>query len=134
MTTRTLESELNRADPNNLADMLRALSLGTLLKTLFEIQEYDTGTITASAEIRLPGGALFVQSARVVTSDTAASVGTYLASDSGDTPLLPPGGAGMAVGIAKLSADGSTITFPNTVTRAVIRYVKKPAVDLTTEV
>ncbi|MDB4930539.1 MAG: hypothetical protein JWM10_3023 [Myxococcaceae bacterium] len=128
--TPTLQSELNRADPNNLADMLRKVQLGELL----EIQEYDTGTITAAAAVTIPGGALLIQSAHVVTSGTAASVGHYHPGNSTSTPLLPPGGANTAVGIASVAADGSTITFPNTVTRVILRYIKKPAVALTTEV
>lgn len=128
MSDKTLKQLLDEPDMNRLPYLLKKLALGTML----EVQEYDTGTITASASVTIPGGALNVQSARVVTSGTAASVGVYLAADSGVTPLLPPGGANTAVGIAKLSADGSTITFPNTVTRAIIRYTKKPATDLAT--
>jgi PPE-repeat protein len=128
MATPTLKTELDRADPNNLADMLRKVALGSLL----DVAEYDTGTITASADVTLPGGALVVQSARVVTSGTAASVGLYLAGDAGITPLLPPGGASAGVGYAKLSADGKTLTFPNTVTRVIVRYIKQPAVALST--
>lgn len=127
MSDPTIASELDRADPNRIADLLRLVRLGTML----QVREWDSGTITAAAAVRIPFGALLVQSARVVTSGTAASVGVYQAADSGATPLLPPGGANTAVGIAKLSADNSTITFPNTVTRVVIRYVCGPAADLT---
>ena len=126
----TLKSELDRADPNSIADRLRQVQLGSLL----EIQEWDSGTITAAAAVTIPGGALLVQSAQVVTSGTAASVGHYLPGNSSSTPLLPPGGADTAVGIAAVAADGSTITFPNTVTRVRIRYIKKPAVALSTSV
>lgn len=126
----TIKTELNRADLNSLADMLRKVALGTM----FEIQEYDTGTITAAAAIDIPGGALLVQSAHVVTSGTAGSVGHYLPGNSTSTPLLPPGGANTAVGIASVAADGSTITFPNTVTRVILRYIKKPATALSTSV
>jgi len=123
----TLKTELTKADPNRLADELRKVDLGALLT----VQEINTGTISAVAAVPIPGGALFVQSARVVASGTGASLGTYIASDSADTPLLPPGGASLAPGIASLNAAGTTITFPNTVTQAVIRYIKKPATDLT---
>lgn len=127
MPDKTLKSELNRADLNSIADMLRKVQLGTM----FEIQEWDSGTITAAATIDIPGGALLVQSAQVVTSGTAASVGHYLPGNSSSTPLLPPGGADTAVGIASVAADGSTLTFPNTVTRVIVRYIKKPAIALT---
>jgi hypothetical protein len=124
----TLKTVLNEANPNRIADALAKIDLGTM----FTAVEYDTGTITGVAGVTIPGnGALLVQSARVVTSGTGASVGTYLAGDSAVTPLLPPGGASTAVGIAALSVDGKTITFPNTVTRAVIRYVPNTVVALT---
>ena len=118
---------LNSAEPQKLADVLAAIDLGDILT----VQEWDSGTITAAATITLPGGALLVQSIRVVTSGTAGSVGSYLPSDANAVMIVPPGGASVAVGVARVAADGSTITLPNTVTRVVVRYIKKPAVDLT---
>jgi hypothetical protein len=124
----TLKNVLNEANPNKIADALAKIDLGTM----FTATEFDTGAITGVAGVTIPGnGALLVQSARVVTSAVPASVGTYLAGDSAVTPLLPPGGAGVAIGIATLSLDGKTITFPNTVTRAIIRYIPNPVVALT---
>lgn len=120
--TRTLQDVLNDADLNQLSAALYKVQLGELL----EIQEYDTGTITAAAAVTIPGGALLVQSARVVTSGTAASVGCYLCADSGATAFLPTA-ASERPGVAVLNAAGTTVTFPNTVTRVVIRYIKKPA-------
>lgn len=120
--TRTLQDVLNDADLNQLSAALYKVQLGELL----EIQEYDTGTITASADVTIPGGALLVQSARVVTSGTAASVGCYLCADSGATAYLPTA-ASQRPGVAVLNAAGTQVTFPNTVTRVVIRYIKKPA-------
>jgi hypothetical protein len=120
--TRTLQDVLNDADLNQLSAALYKVQLGELL----EIQEYDTGTITASADVTIPGGALLVQSARVVTSGTAGSVGSYLCSDSGATAYIPTA-ASQRPGVAVLNAAGTTLTFPNTVTRVVIRYIKKPA-------
>lgn len=130
----TVEKALTKADPNQLADALRALNLGNLLK----VKEYDTGTITAVAAVPLPERALAVLSARVVTSGTATSVGTYLVADNGVTPLLPPGGASTAVGIAKSSSKGtsnanpyiSTVEFPNTVTRVIFMYIPAPETKL----
>lgn len=130
MTTRTLASELERCDPNNLADLLRQVRLDLVLDAV----EHDTGTISGSATVTLPDpGALLVQSARVVTSDTAGSVGCYLAADHSATPFLPTA-AGERPGVAALSVDGKTLTFPNTVTRVMVRYIPKPNADLTTEV
>lgn len=142
MTTsvvQTLKAILTKADPNELPDALRKVDLGNLL----QVKEYDTGTITATAVVTLPESAIVVSSARVVTSGTAASVGTYMVGDSAVTPLLPPGGASAAVGIASaqgITAPGAaatatgvitTITFPNSVTRAVIRYVAASTVPTT---
>ena len=67
---------------------------------------------------------------RVTASGTATSVGSYIASDSGGTPTLPTGGASAGVGIATLSDDGTTITFPNTVTAFVIEYYCAPLVTV----
>ena len=144
MTTNVIQSNkvvLSKADPNTINDVFRKMDLGNMM----ELKEYDTGTITGTAAVTIPGGALQVLSARVVTSGTAASVGTYMVGDSAVTPLLPPGGASAAVGIASaqgITAPGAglttsgkitTITFPNTVTRVVIRYLSAPAITMTNE-
>jgi hypothetical protein len=138
-TVQTLKEILTKADPNQLADALRKVNLGNLL----QIKEFDTGTITAAAAVAIPEGALAVLHARVVTSGTAASVGSYHVGDSAVTPLLPPGGASVAVGIASsqgITAPGAglitagevtTVTFPNTVTRVVFRYIAAPFIPLT---
>lgn len=123
----TLLKVLNDADPNKIADALAQADIGTM----FTPTQFDTGTITASATVTLPGqGALLIQSARVVTSGTATSVGSYLISDAAAVMIIPPGGASVAVGVGRLSADGKTVTFPNTITRATIVYIPKPAADL----
>jgi hypothetical protein len=120
----TIKEVLTKADPNQLADAFRKLDLGNLLQA----KEWDSGTITAAAIVNLPEDALLVQSARVVTSGTAASVGTYLVADPAAAMIVPPGGASAAVGIARASAAAegrgiSAVTFPNSVTRVVVRYV-----------
>lgn len=115
----TLKEVLTKADPNQLPDAFRQIDLGAMLAG----KEYDSGTITASATVVLPEEAAIVQSARIVTSGTAGSVGTYLVGDSGATPVIPTGGASLAPGIAKIGTDRRTITFPNTVTRVVVRYL-----------
>lgn len=125
--TETLKSALNEANPNKLADAMAQIDLGDILTPLVT----DTGAITASATVTLDPPALMVQAARVVTSGTAASVGSYLVSDASATTSIPPGGASSGAGVAKISADGTTITFPNTITRAVIQYIPLPATDLT---
>jgi len=138
-TVQTLKEILTKADPNQLADALRKVDLGNILQA----KEWDSGTITASAAVLLPEGALSIMSAHVITSGTGASVGHYLPGNSASTPLLPPGGANTAVGIcsvqgiaapgAGLTTSGTItgVTFPNTVTRVVIRYVPAPKIALT---
>ncbi len=123
----TLGATLDAANPVDVADALRKVKLGTLLTPTV----YTSGTIDAIAAVPLPSAALMVMSARVVTSGTGASVGTYIVADAGVTPLLPPGGAGVAVGIAALAADGTTVTFPNTVTSVVITYLPRSAASMT---
>ena len=121
VAAQTLQKALDVANPGQIADALRDIALGTLLAST----EYDTGTITGSATVVLPFEAAIVQSARVVTSATGGSVGPYLVADSGATPAIPPTAtayAGAAIGVATLGTDRKTLTFPNTVTRVVVRY------------
>jgi len=128
-TPETLAQVLTKADLNKLQAALAQIDLGTMLKPA----EYDTGTISAVDAITLPNnGALLVQSARVVTGG-ATFLGVYVASDSGVTPLTT--GSGAAVGIAKLSAEGKTITFPTgtNATRVIVRYIPAPATLLTND-
>lgn len=125
--TDTLGEVLTKADPNQIADALRKVDLGNMLQA----KEYDTGTITAAASIDLPERALVVQSARIVTSGTAGSVGSYMCSDVNAVMAIPAGGANLTPGVARISADGKTITFPNTITRAIVRYIPAPETLLT---
>jgi hypothetical protein len=129
-STETLKAALDQANPNKVADALQKIALGTVLTPIV----YDTGVLSGAlivAAIPLPSPALLVQSARVVSSGTAASVGTYLVSDASAVAVIPPGGASAAAGVAKLAADGTTVTFPNTVTRAIIQYIRRPVSDET---
>jgi hypothetical protein len=118
----TLGQQLNLANPNSLADCLRQVALGTVLQPLVE----DTGTITASATVVLANAPLIVQSTRVVTSGTAGSEGLYLVGDASATPVAASSGT---PGVASLS--GSTLTFPNTVTRVITNYLPASATPLT---
>jgi hypothetical protein len=115
----TLKKALTRSEANTIPDALRLVDLGAML----DVGEYDTGTITAAASITLPGGAMLISSCRVVTAGTAAT-GVRSVSDSAATPSAT---------VASLSAAGTTITFEGTVTRVIVRYIKKPATDLTTK-
>lgn len=125
MSDPTLKELLNAADPNRLPNLLALIALGTM----FEVSEVDTGTVSATNDVTLPGGALTIQSIRVVSSGTAGAVGCYIAGDAGAT-AVNPAGANTQPGVAKLSADGTTLTFASTITRAIVRYTKKPAASL----
>jgi len=114
----TLAAVLDNANAAQLGYAFLDLNLGTMLSGT----EYDTGTITDIATVVLPYEAAVVQSARVVTSATGGSVGSYLVSDSGATVYVPTS-ASNQLGVATIGTDRKTITFPNTITRAVIRYL-----------
>lgn len=153
MTTKplTIQQVLEKADPNTLADALRLLGFGKLLAPIKVVitglsaaaavditsaAAKAAATITGIDELEdgenLPaiGSCLAL---RVTASGTATSLGVYQLGDAGATPIVPPGGAGAAVGVARISDDGKTITFPNTVTGFVLEYMPRPKVAVTTE-
>jgi len=149
--TQTVQDILKLANPNLVADVLRMLGLGFLFAPIKVVVTAITASATfdittaafgADAAVTITGvdalgageglpalGAL--RTLRVTASATAASLGTYILSDAGGTALIPPGGADLAVGIALISDDGKTITFPNTVTGFVLGYQARPAVAMT---
>ena len=136
----TLGTVLAKSDPNRLADALRQVNL----QNFFTPQKL-TSTITANAAPTItqliqgvtanagvapagsPTSAMMIKTLRVTASGTAGSVGAYIVTDAGGTAIVPPGGASTAVGVALLSDDGTTITFPNTVTGVVIEFVPNSA-------
>jgi hypothetical protein len=128
----TIQSVLNEADPNRLADGLRKAKVGDALqglqKTLTGLTSQAAHDLTTiddpdDTSVKLPA-ALIVQSARVTAG--AAAAGPRHITDVGGTPGAP--GAN-GPGIATISADGKTITFEAAVTAFVIYYVPKQ--DLT---
>lgn len=121
MTTTKVHSTqqvLDDGNPTDIASALQNIKFGSMLVPL----EEDTGTITASATVVLKNRALFIQSTRVVTSGTAGSVGAYQVADSAVTPAVPAA-ANTNPGVARLGLDGKTLTFPNTVTRVITKYL-----------
>lgn len=136
---------LDLANPNNLADLLRQVKLGRLLSTVKvtvaalspasatpDITDPDLLAFATVSGITLEDGEGLpaigqVVSLRVTASGTAASVGSYGITDPGGTAIIPPGGASAALGIAELSDDGTTLTFPNTVTGFVLVYYPRTA-------
>lgn len=125
----TLLTELDKADPNLLPDLIRRLEIGTMLNL------EDTGDVTvspASPTVTLPSShaALFFVEIEVVSSGIAGSVGLYHESIGGTAGV--PVAAGRGGGVATINAAGTVITFPNTVTGYRARYFRRPANALTT--
>lgn len=70
-----------------------------------------------------------------VTTGPSGSVGTYEMTDVGGTAQLlqsagPSGAQVLTPGVARISDDGSTITFPAQVSGFVIEYIPRSAVDV----
>lgn len=130
---RSTQLVLDEANPNDIANGLAALRLGTVFAPLkraftgltaaaaFDITAIDGTGETAGAgnPNRLP--AAHVRTLRCTASGTANSVGSYIVSDAAGTAVSPTAGAN--VGIALLSDDGKTVTFPTTVTAFIVEYV-----------
>jgi hypothetical protein len=122
-TAYTLAEALKRCEPDDLADALRKCRLDAM----FAAVELDTGTITGTTSVTIPGnGALHVQSVRVVTGTEAAA--PHVVIDSLGTPAQI-GTTGVYT--VKLSANGKTLTFAQNITRVIVRYIPNPATALT---
>lgn len=128
----TVKSVLDKANPNEVADALALAKLGTILTPTKVALTGLTGTthnITDAAHGSHPA-ILSVIALRVTAATTAGSVGAYVAGDAGATVVSPA--ASTVVGVAKLSDDGTTLTFATgNVTAFVIEYVPRAAVDMT---
>lgn len=139
----TLKTLLDKAPANQVADLLKAIGLGTILtplKRVFaglaasattDLTALDGTGETAGAANPNRKAALCVTYLRLDASGTAASVGNYIVGPPTSTLLIPPGGANAAVGVARLSDDGKTITWPNTITGFTIQYIPRAATDMT---
>lgn len=139
----TFKSALNAARPGQLEDIFSKMKLGTMLAPLKRVFTAITAsattdltaldgtgeTVGAGNLLRLP--ALCVMYLRLDASGTAASVGNYVVGPPTSTLLIPPGGANVAIGCARISDDGKVITWPNTITGFTIWYIPQSSVDLT---
>lgn len=150
-TKQTLGVVLNRANPNQIADALKKVQLARLLDPVkitltgitaiaaVDITSFLKGVSTLAINSGLAelgtGDALpailAVKTLRVTTSGTANSVGTYAIGDAASTALTPTAGAN--VGLALLSDDGKTLTFPTTVTGLVLEYIPRSATAFSDE-
>lgn len=133
--SRSVQQVADEALPGELADALRKMMLGTTLKPLKRTftglgaaAAFDLSLIDGTGETAGKGNpnrlaALLINTLRCTASGTANSVGSYAISDAGGTPVTPTAGAN--VGLATLSDDGKTITFPTTVTAFIIEYMPR---------
>lgn len=126
------QAVLDRSNPNDMPAALALAQMGTRLAPLkrtftgltaaaaFDLTAIDgTGETTGAANPNRLAAAT-VRNLRCTASGTANSVGSYIVSDAGGTAVSPTAGAN--VGIALISDDGKTITFPTTVTAFTIQY------------
>jgi hypothetical protein len=119
----TLQTKLDKAEPGNLADVLRQVKLGTMLtprkKTLTALAAAAAHNITDAAHGSL-APILKITALRVTAG--AATAGARIITDSA---------ALAAATVAALSDDGTTLTFEDTVTAFVLEYIPRSAVDMT---
>lgn len=152
----TLAKALTEGDPNRLADALRAYGLGMHLSPQKWAWLGTTGATAvpintaafiagASPGAKTPAlpqgiatlpGILEVGTLRVTTGPSG-SVGPYTVTDAGGTAqLLQLAGASgaqvLTPGIATLSDDGNTLTFPAQVSGFVLEYIPRSVQDVTT--
>ncbi len=142
---KTMQQVLNQSNLNWLPTVFQKLKLGNMLSpvkvsvtglTAASAIDITTTTFRDAATISgldretadLLPQILAVKTLRVTASGTANSVGSYGVSDAGGTAVSPTAGANM--GIALLSDDGRTLTFPTTVTAFVIEYIPRSDTNL----
>lgn len=135
--TDTNEIILNKADPNDLADVVRKMQMGSMLTprkitftglTAAAAQDITTAAAFAAAakSPALPSNQttlppiLSVIAVRVTAG--AAAAGVRMVGDAGATPSAT---------VVALSDDGKTLTFEGTVTAFVLEYIARPGTDMT---
>ena len=140
--TPTLQNQLNNADPNEVADILRQVALGDILTgfkrtftglaaaATYNLTALDASGETAGSANPNRRGVLALKSLRVTAATTANTVGSYALTDAAGTKLSPT--ASTVVGLAQISDDGTTLTFPTAdVTAFVIEYIPTPLASMT---
>lgn len=139
--TLTLRDELDKANPNTLADALRRVGLGKMLSVIKAVfvglatgASYDITTAASKAAATITGITLGigenlpaigrVLSLRVTAATTATVVGSYAITDKDGTVLTPA--TSSVVGLAKISDDGKSLTFASAdVTAFVLEYIPR---------
>jgi hypothetical protein len=146
----TIQSALNQSNPNQLPDLLQKVQVGDMLANIKAVAtsltaagSFDITTAAFYAKCTVTGlntlggdratlppvGVL--RTLRVTAATTASTVGTYILTDvAGD---MITAATHTVVGVARISDDGKTISFPTTdVTAFIIEYAARAAVDPTT--
>ena len=133
---RTLQNVLDQALPGEFSDAARQAMLGTTLAPLKRTftglagaATYNLTTLDASGETvglantnRL--ALLALRSLRITAATTGTVVGTYVLSDIAGAAVTAA--THTVVGIALISDDGTTLTFPSAdVTAFVIEYIPR---------
>jgi len=132
--TETIQSALDDANPNKVADALQRVALGTLvtpLKRVFtgltSLAAQDLTAIDGTGETTGPTNpkrlALLAGGTLRVTAGAAAAGARFL-TDTGGTPSAT---------VATISDDGKTVTFEAAVTAFVIEYIPRPHTVMSTK-
>ena len=154
LVKRTLRRVLNNALPDNMMDALRKIKLGNRMSIvkltvtgLTAGASFDITTLAFKAQVLATGGFTGIElgtqeglppiaiplNLRVTAASAGTTVGSYLLGDVGASMVVPPGGASLAVGVARLSDDGKTITLPANVTAFTLAYMPGNASSLDAE-
>jgi hypothetical protein len=130
----TIQSALDQARPGQTDDLLALIHLGTMLTPLKRIftglassATQNLTEIDATGETTGPSNPNRLAALLISTLRSAAAV--YIVTDAGGTASAP-GASGP--GIALISDDGTTITFPSAVTAFTIEYMPRSYTPMTT--
>lgn len=140
---------LDRVNFTEFDTALRGAKLGTMFCTIKAVfagvtgaATYDITTAAMKALATITGINLatgenlpaigHLLTLRVTAATTGTVVGTYILTDVAGTVLTPA--TSSAVGIARISDDGTTLTFASAdVTAFIIEYTPRVAVSMTAE-
>ncbi len=132
-TTTTLKAALDKAQQGDLGPLLALLKLGTMMtlvsETIALAAVSATVNVATLSVAKLPIHSILSLRVSDVTGGTEARVGSFIVTDASGTALAAQADS---PGIAKLSADGTTLTFVGTVKEIVIQYYPRPFTALTT--
>ncbi len=129
--TDTVQAALDAANPNDLADALQLVKLGTMLTPLKRV---FTGLSSSAAfDLTLIDGSGETAGVSNPNRLAALLVGTMLvtAGAAASGPRAPTSDAATATStFFRLSDSGKVVTFDNTVTGFTIEYMPRPQVTM----